>query len=100
MEDDKPTKYTFGTQPIEVQHSILELCMRQDEIPWRTLLATLFHEFKTDDFVTYMIKNYKESLDDQSTFSTPKNKKTKVAPNLVSNENRSRRGSSDHSPMG
>jgi len=80
--------YGGWQMPIEDQHSILELCMRQDEIPWKTLLAKLFPEFKTDDFVTYMIKKYKESLDDQSTFSTPKNKKIKVAPNPVSNDTR------------
>ena len=100
MEDDKSITYTFGTQPIEDQHSILELCMRQDEIPWRTLLANLFHEFKTERYLSILINDYKESLDDQSAFSTPKNKKTKVASNLVSDENRSRRRSSDHSPLG
>ena len=79
MEDDKPTTYTFGTQPIEDQHSILELCMRQDEIPWKTLLAKLFPEFESKRYLSILINNYKESLDDQSTLSTPK-KKTKVAP--------------------
>ena len=99
MDDNKSITYTFGTQPIKDQHSILELCMRQDEIPWKTLLAKLFPEFKTDEFVTYMINKYKESLDDQSTLPTP-TKKTKVASNPISNDNRLRRWSLDNSPIG
>ena len=71
MDDNKSTMYTFACMPTRDQHSVFDLCMRQTNIPWKTLLAKLFPEFQSKEFLIFMIKNYKESLDNQSPLQTP-----------------------------
>ena len=62
MENKKSIMYTFDDVPTKDQHSILYLCMPQNNILWKSLLARIFPEFKNKRFLTYMIKDYKEYL--------------------------------------
>ena len=99
MDDDNSKLYTFAQMTTLEQHNVLELCMSQNEIPWKELLAKVFVEFQNEEYLSFMIKKYKDSLDAQSTFDTP-NKKPKVGFVSVSNDNRSRQGSPGSSSIG
>ena len=52
------------------------------------MLGKYFVEFQNKEYLSFMIKKYKDSLDDESTFNTP-NKKPKVGYVPVSNDNMS-----------
>ena len=98
MDDDKSNMYTFAQMTTLEKHSFLELCMSQGDIPWKKLLAKFFSEFEDEDYLSYMIQKYKDTLNEQSMFDTP-HKKARVGSIPVSNEIRSRRGSPGGSPM-
>ena len=70
MDDDKLIMYTFANMTTLEQHTVLDLCMRQSDIQWTKLFAKFFVEFKNKDYLLFMVQEYKDLLNEQSTIST------------------------------
>ena len=86
MESNQSVTYPFDHVSTQEQQNILDLCMRQDKITWKILLAKLFPEFKNKVYLSFLIENHKKYVDAQSPSSpqdrapTKKIKVTEILP--------------------